>query len=172
MPRNTVNYRLLSIMMHKRKISALFSAMAFVAIGITMTQVTAMKDRNLKILPKDISDEKLDSIMQTYNKALGVSCEFCHAKKLVFPGDLDFASDKEPMKEEARKMMRMVIDINKNNFCINIFTGFYNGVKTLLCKIFNIVIDYNNGELQYRVIYGCEIRFFIALFKIESVFSA
>ena len=103
-------------MMHKRKISALFSAMAFVAIGITMTQVTAMKDRNLKILPKDISDEKLDSIMQSYNKALGVKCEFCHVPMKNIKDSLDYASDAEPMKEEGRKMMRMTIKINKENF--------------------------------------------------------
>ena len=72
--------------------------------------------RNLKVLPADISDQKLDSIMQTYNKALGVKCGFCHVPQKNLPDSLDYASDAEPMKEEARKMMRMTIDINKNNF--------------------------------------------------------
>jgi hypothetical protein len=36
-----------------------------------------------------------------------------------FTDSLDYASDAEPMKEEARKMMRMVIDINRNNFWYN-----------------------------------------------------
>jgi hypothetical protein len=32
---------------------------------------------------------------------------------------LDYAADGEPMKEDARKMMRMTIDINKTNFWFN-----------------------------------------------------
>jgi hypothetical protein len=72
--------------------------------------------RNLKVLPADISDQKLDSIMQTYNKALGVNCSFCHVPMKGFPDSLDYASDAEHMKEEARKMMRMTIEINKTHF--------------------------------------------------------
>ena len=54
-----------------------------------------------------------------YNKALGVKCDFCHVKAKGFTDSLDYVSDLEPMKEEARKMMRMVIDINKKNFHYN-----------------------------------------------------
>ncbi|HEV7779714.1 MAG TPA: c-type cytochrome [Chitinophagaceae bacterium] len=78
------------------------------------------KDRNLKVLPKDISDAKLDSIMQTYNIALGVKCNFCHLPMkgigIGIADSLDYAADGEPMKEDARKMMRMTIEINKTNF--------------------------------------------------------
>lgn len=70
--------------------------------------------KNLKVLPKDISDEKLDSIMLSYNKALGVCCEFCHYKDEK--ENTDFASDKNPVKEVARNMMRMTIDVNKKYF--------------------------------------------------------
>lgn len=85
----------------------------FVGLG---TIISGNGERNLKVLPKDISDEKLDSIMQTYNKALGVKCQFCHVPVKGFPDSLDYVSDKEPMKENARKMMRMVIEINSKNF--------------------------------------------------------
>ncbi len=85
----------------------------FVALGIAMTK----PPRNLQILPQDISDEKLDSIMKTYNKALGVKCDFCHTPyDQKFPSSLNFASDANHMKTEARKMMRLTIDINKNYF--------------------------------------------------------
>jgi hypothetical protein len=57
--------------------------------------------------------------MQTYNIALGVKCNFCHVKAEGFPDSLDYASDKEHMKEEGRKMIRLTIDINKNNFWYN-----------------------------------------------------
>lgn len=92
----------------------------FVGLGMAAVKPARQKERNLKVLPQDISDAKLDSIMQTYNTALGVKCNFCHAPvNKSFPDSLDYVADIEPMKEEARKMMRMVIDINKTNFWFN-----------------------------------------------------
>ncbi len=102
-------------MIFKKKIIT-FSALAFfVLFGVAAVKVN-FKERNLKVLPKDISDARLDSIMQTYNTALGVSCNFCHVPMKNIPDSLDYYSDAEPMKENARKMMKMVIDINKKNF--------------------------------------------------------
>jgi hypothetical protein len=102
--------------MSNRIFSALFPIVVFVAVGSTTVNLARQKERNLKVLPKDISDERLDSIMQTYNKALGVKCEFCHVPVKGFTDSLDYASDREPMKENARKMMRMVIKLNTENF--------------------------------------------------------
>jgi hypothetical protein len=96
----------------------ILSAMVFG--GVAAVNAPKQKERNLKVLPKDISDAKLDSIMHSYNVALGVNCDFCHAKFLVKPfgttDTLDYASDKEPMKENARDMIRMMIDINQKYF--------------------------------------------------------
>lgn len=72
--------------------------------------------RNLKVLPDDISDKKLDSIMESYTVALGVKCNFCHVSGKTNADSIDFVSDAEPMKENAREMMRMVIDLNKKYF--------------------------------------------------------
>lgn len=72
--------------------------------------------KNLKILPQDISPQKLDSIMESYSKALGVSCNFCHVPYKNFPDSLDYASDEDPMKETARKMMNLTIHLNKTYF--------------------------------------------------------
>lgn len=105
-------------MPNKNKILVTIFFLAFVSLGVAA--VKGPQERNLKVLPKDISDEKLDSIMQTYNKALGVKCEFCHVKSKVYPGtDIDYRSDAEPMKENARDMMRMTIEINTNHFYFN-----------------------------------------------------
>ena len=90
--------------------------LAFVIIGVAAVTIPLGKARNLKVLPKDISDEKLDSIMKTYTVALGVDCKFCHRPFKDFPDSLDYVSDIEPMKENARDMMRMVIDINSKYF--------------------------------------------------------
>ncbi len=103
-------------MLHKKKILAFSLLAAFVVLGVAAIRPPVQKDRNLKVLPKDISDEKLDSIMHTYNIALGVKCNFCHVRQLIGLDSLNYASDAEPMKENAREMMKMVIQINKNNF--------------------------------------------------------
>lgn len=73
--------------------------------------------KNLKILDKDISHEKLDKIMHGFSDALGVKCNFCHAPSKDpsqrFP---DFASDDKPEKNAARSMMKMEMKINKKFF--------------------------------------------------------
>jgi hypothetical protein len=106
-------------MRHKKKMTTLFVLSVLVLIGAA-TSLPQKKGRNLQVLPKDISDHMLDSIMQTYNVALGVGCNFCHspAKATPFksPGDnLDFTLD-NGMKETARRMMRLTININKTYF--------------------------------------------------------
>lgn len=120
-------------MPHQKKLLVVAVLLAFMAIGMAAVHYRPPQERNLTVLPKDISDQRLDSIMQTYNKALGVKCDFCHAKKFFPPDSLDFASDKEPMKEEARKMMRMVIEINQKNFHYD-KTVRPEYLKTVTCK--------------------------------------
>ena len=71
--------------------------------------------KNLKILPKDISKEKLDSIMHHFSLSLHVRCTFCHVRN-ESEKKWDFASDSVADKLIARKMMLMTMDINKNYF--------------------------------------------------------
>lgn len=69
--------------------------------------------KNLKILPKDISKEKLDSTMSYYCVSLGVHCGFCHARSSDTTSKrLDFASDAKEEKGIARSMMKMTYNIN------------------------------------------------------------
>lgn len=103
-------------MCNKNKFWVLLVLTAFVVSGVAAVKAPQQKERNLKVLPKDISDEKLDSIMQTYNKALGVKCAFCHVPMKGFTDSLDYFSDAEPRKEKAREMMRMTIAINQSYF--------------------------------------------------------
>jgi photosynthetic reaction center cytochrome c subunit len=106
-------------MIAKKQITTLLVLACFVFIGVAAVKPSATKHKNLKILPQDISDQKLDSIMESYSKALGVDCKFCHIPFKDFPDSIDFASDKEPMKENAREMMRMTILVNKTYFHFN-----------------------------------------------------
>lgn len=93
------------------------------------------KAKNLKVLPKDISDEKLDSIMESYNKALGIGCEFCHVRDKADSSKVDFASDENQVKEVARDMLRMTIDINKKYFNTDpkVHPAYLNTVKCYTC---------------------------------------
>lgn len=99
-----------------KKLITILVLTAFVVLGIAAAKPPEGTHKNLQVLPKDISDQKLDSMMDSYNKALGIGCGFCHSPAKNNADSLDFAIDENPMKENARKMMRMTIDINKNNF--------------------------------------------------------
>src|SRR5437870_5808793 len=58
--------------------------------------------KNLKLLdPKT----EIRFVMQSFNEALGVQCTHCHVQG-------DFASDENPKKEVARKMILLVRQIN------------------------------------------------------------
>jgi hypothetical protein len=102
--------------MSKQQLITFLGIALFVTLGIAATRLPQNKTRNLKVLPQDISDQALDSFMHSYNKALGVSCDFCHARYKNLPNTLDYASDELPVKEDARKMMRLTIQINKDYF--------------------------------------------------------
>lgn len=89
-----------------------------VMIGVAGTTPPLSKGefKNLKVLPKDISKEALDKIMKVqFEAALDVNCSYCHVKQ-EGSTELDFASDAKPEKEISRSMMRMTLQINKDNF--------------------------------------------------------
>lgn len=103
-------------MIINKKIITVCSLAALVTSGIAAVDAPQGKYKNLKILPQDISEQKLDSIMEFYSKAPGSSCSFCHTAIKTFPVSLDYASDENVMKDNAREMMQMTILINKTYF--------------------------------------------------------
>lgn len=103
-------------MLIKKQIIAVAALSFLVVAGVAAIDAPPAEHKNLKVLPQDISKQKLDSIMESYTKALGVSCSFCHTEVKDFPDSLDYISDSNPMKENAREMMRMTILINKTYF--------------------------------------------------------
>jgi Photosynthetic reaction centre cytochrome C subunit len=107
------------MILHKYKLITIILLGSFIMLGLAAIRKPLGEYKNLQVLPQDIPSQKLDSIMHTYNVALGVNCKFCHVSMKNIPDSLDFASDAEPMKEQARKMMRMNIYINKTYFYFN-----------------------------------------------------
>ena len=98
-----------------KRISVLLVLFVFVVLGIAATKPDD-GFKNLKILHKDISHEDLGKVMHSFNDALGVKCDFCHAPSKDEEKHLDFASDEKPEKSIARKMMKMTNKINKKFF--------------------------------------------------------
>jgi tetratricopeptide (TPR) repeat protein len=70
------------------------------------------KPKNLQVL-KDFTGEKLRPVMTGFTRALGVRCTYCHVGEENKPlTTYDFASDKNPNKDRARDMLRMLGSIN------------------------------------------------------------
>jgi Photosynthetic reaction centre cytochrome C subunit len=74
---------------------------------------------NLKVLPKNLTGAQVHEIMEKWEGELGTSCKTCHAadpKNLGPNGKprLNFADDSKEDKQTARKMFKMVEDINAN----------------------------------------------------------
>ena len=107
--------------LHQKKIlvsTVLFVVVVF-GLAFTVPQDEKPPKRNLKVLPKDISHDDLTKVMDGFKAALGVRCDFCHAKSKTDATKLDFSSDEKPEKSTARKMMKMVGKINKKFFSYN-----------------------------------------------------
>lgn len=68
--------------------------------------------KNLQVLPKDMPQPEVVTIMRAFNAALGVQCGHCHVwTKPGDPGN-DMAADTKAAKTVARVMMQMTGDIN------------------------------------------------------------
>jgi tetratricopeptide (TPR) repeat protein len=69
---------------------------------------------NLKVLPEDTKAQKLRSTMMGFTRALGVRCSHCHVGEEGKPlSTYDFPSDKNPNKDRAREMLRMLATIQQ-----------------------------------------------------------
>ena len=87
-------------------------AMAFAAPGSTQTKVetAGQKFKSIKVL-NDMPADQMGKVMNMISSSLGVDCKFCHTSN-----DGDYEKEGVEHKDIARKMMRMMFDINKANF--------------------------------------------------------
>ncbi len=108
--------------MHYKKLAVALALIIFMVTGMAAIKppMDEHPNKNLKVLPKNISHEELDKIMDGFKAALGVKCNFCHApSKDSASHHLDFASDEKLEKNIARHMMRMTAKLNKKYFSYN-----------------------------------------------------
>jgi hypothetical protein len=115
-----------------KKMLAILSVVAFVILGIAFSNHP--KDfKNLQVLPKNISEKMLDSVMNEFTKALKVDCDFCHVKPVDSTAQWDMASDVKPEKNIARKMITMSNAINKQFLNATTKYGDENAVLEIHC---------------------------------------
>jgi hypothetical protein len=110
--------------LNKKTFSVIIVLIAGVIISVAATKPTPVITtkysavdtgifKNLQVLPKDITKDSLDKIMDGFKAALGVRCNFCHA---MGNGKMDFASDEKEEKGIARYMIKMAAGINSTYF--------------------------------------------------------
>lgn len=131
----------------KNKLVVSIGIIAFVMIGIAATKPQQLNERNLKVLPKDISNADLDSVMEGFCKQLNVGCDFCHANSKTSKDDLDFASDDKPEKEITRQMMKMTETINKDFFG---YTIQYKGGEQMAVSCYTCHDGFPRPELKHE----------------------
>ena len=102
-----------------KKIKVITILCAFICIGIAAIKPPVNdKFKNLQVLPKNISEDSLDKIMDVFTNGLGVNCKYCHVEnKGTYK--MEFEKDDKSEKEIARLMLRMTFDINKKYFHFN-----------------------------------------------------
>lgn len=84
--------------------------------------------KNLRILPKNVTHEQMDSVMHHFTASLNVKCNFCHVRN-EDSKQWDFASDDNKHKLVARNMMKMTQKINDKYFDV---TGAKNNLNAQL----------------------------------------
>lgn len=76
--------------------------------GTAQEKATEQVYKNIQVL-KGVPASQLDAMMASFTGSLGVRCSHCH-----IPGQ--FEKDDKPAKQTARKMIRMVFELNKGSF--------------------------------------------------------
>lgn len=134
----------------KKSIAVTIGCIISVFVFQAFTTIQQPKWENLQILPQDISENKLDSIMDHFTASLGVKCGFCHVKNIELDM-MEFAKDDKVEKHIARKMMLLAIDINRNHFQL-IEEELDGEEKDPAAKVSEDPVEY---MLQYVTCYTC-----------------
>ncbi len=102
-----------------KKIKTLAALAAFVLIGMAaMKHPDNDRFKNLRVLPKNITEDSLDKLMDFYCASLKVECTFCHVHDKKADTMIWHIDDK-PEKEITRNMIRMTGEINEKYFHFN-----------------------------------------------------
>src|SRR3954469_23772051 len=98
----------------KKSFLVTLGLVGMIAVSLAFTKQDPQY-KNLKILPKNITKEQMDSVMHHFSLSLGVKCNFCHMRNEETK-TWDFASDENKHKLVARDMMKMTNKLNDKYF--------------------------------------------------------
>jgi photosynthetic reaction center cytochrome c subunit len=73
-------------------------------LAAPQAQAAPQGPHNLQVLPKDMTQQQVVTLMRTFTAGLGVQCTYCHVQ--------DRSLDDLPNKGIARKMIAMEMAIN------------------------------------------------------------
>jgi hypothetical protein len=109
------NYPMKKIYRLKIAIIACFVVTALIGGSSSLAQkaqveTAGQKFKSIKVL-NDMPADQMGKVMNMMSASLGVDCKFCHASN-----DADYEKDGNENKETARKMIKMVFDLNKTQF--------------------------------------------------------
>src|SRR5687767_10074296 len=93
--------------------AVLFAALMFLQTGQlaqTKVETAGQKFKSIKVL-NEMPADQMGKVMNMISASLGVNCGFCHASD-----DGDYEKEGFAHKDTARKMMKMVFDLNKTQF--------------------------------------------------------
>jgi Photosynthetic reaction centre cytochrome C subunit len=120
-----------------KKIAVLSGFVLFILIGIIAAKPPDREKavyKNLRVLSKNISDDDMDFVMETFSVNLGTNCLFCHpGKQNGTEYSFDYVTDVLQNKRVARDMLKMTMKLNKKYFNINL-TGLMNIRGRVWCK--------------------------------------
>jgi len=101
---SVITYRLISAFV----LAATCTAQAVPSSTVTPSKTAEQIYKNIQVL-KGVPADQLIPAMQFIAASLGVQCDFCHMENA-------FEKDDKETKRTARKMIQMLLAINKDNF--------------------------------------------------------
>jgi hypothetical protein len=124
----------------KKTAFVLITLVSLVAMSFRITKKEDPIYKNLKVLPKNITKEQMDSVMHHFTVSLGVKCNFCHVRNEA-TNTWDMASDGNKHKLVAREMMKMTEKINDKYFDVT-------GSKGLNAKLMVTCYTCHHGKAE------------------------
>lgn len=128
----------------KRPFRVIIGFAAVISVSLAFTKHMDPGYKNLQILPKDITERQMDSVMHHFNESLNVKCSFCHVRN-DSTNKMDFASDAKPHKNKAREMMKLTNKINDDYFDV---TG---GQRTITTQLMVTCYTCHHGSTDPAV---------------------
>ena len=128
----------------KRPLLVIIGFVLMISGSLAFTEHNDPGYKNLQILPKDITERQMDSVMHHFNEALSVKCNFCHVRNDT-TNKMDFANDAKPHKNKAREMMKLTNKINDDYFDV---TG---GQRTITTQLMVTCYTCHHGSTDPAV---------------------